>query len=313
MNKELATLESSEVGLARQSQVALERLRTSDLDETRDILRDASDLKALLQRRGWALESLYPLSEVKVTAERKIGQQRAEFSAHQSGSGKFNWQEAKRLMESGVSRKETARRLGVDPVSIRYAEERGYERKTGSRAAFDRQIGVRAPTATSWQRLGEINDSLFGNIIEEIKDEGLEITTARILYRARANTDRAKILVESGIYQLVDGRLMLRYRDRGRYRQEVLQTKNVATARKTLIERRGLGKAPSGKGKATGARQLDAAYTDVRCYLDRLDDLLPRLASSTARRNVEQAMAFAHKSEDEIVKALKAETIDEAA
>jgi hypothetical protein len=303
MSGELTVLSSSEDGLARQASAAIAKLQTANVEEAQEILRDATDLGDLLRRRGWALDALNPLAEVKVSAERRIGAERLKVPRLQTA---FDWEQAKRLADEGMQRKEIARRLGCTPSALRYAERLNWQRQYEGPdlATFDSTVGITRQRGRFWQRLASLTDEQFASIIKSIQDDDEEITTTRVLYRAGVETGRRVKKIEQGIYLRADGRMMITYKRLGRIHRQTLDTKNVDVARRTLVEKRGDGQV--GKRVSQGTARLDAAYSDLRKCLARCDQLLP-IVEPSARAAVERAISHGHRCEYEIQEALNHE------
>jgi hypothetical protein len=297
--------------VAAQAESALARLEHAAPEEAKAIRDDADLLHEVLRKRGWALESINPLAELKVTAERKIGEVRAAMPRRYRGAApSFDWDKARELLESGASKKLTASLVKTSPQSLNHAKSRGWQRTNDGDGEelrqFDEVVGIKPNTGTKWQRLAAIPAEEFTRIIQEIKEDEEEITTSRVLYRYGHATGGG-VKVDPGIYLLPDGRHVIRYRQRGgsRQRQETLETRSLEVARKTLLRRRGLLTDKSATAKIQ-ARKLDHAYSDLRSCLARVDKLLPGLKPD-ARRHAHAVLAQLHKAEDELMKAIHAE------
>lgn len=302
--------DTSEIALARQATRIIELLETAQPDQAKEIRDDAEAFFEVLRRRGWALDAINPIAEVKITAERRIGLVRSAIPReYRRGvdNPTFDWEQAKKLLESGLALKETARIVKADPYSVRYARKRDFKRshdgKSLGLSEFDTKLGIGKGVGRTWQRLAELDDEQFARYLKEIKEDGLELTTARVLYRAGADDAHGRgERVEPGIFVLTDGRHVIRYRYRGRTQQETLQTKNIEVARRTLLHRRGLLKEAA---KSRNPR-LDNAYSNLRTCLDHIDKVLPTLKPE-ARKHAHEAMSLLHKAEDELTKAISVE------
>lgn len=302
--------DTSEIALAEQASRIIELLENAHPDRAKEIRDDAEAFFEVLRRRGWALDAINPIAEVKITAERRIGLVRSAIPRDYTGGGgapSFDWEKAKKLLEAGLSTKETARLVQAEPASIRHAKQRGFKRSRDGQSLnlsdFDKKLGLGKGTGRTWQRLAQIPDELFERYVREIKDDGLELTTARVLYRAGIDNVHGRgQRVEPGIFLLNDGRYVIRYRYRGRTQQETLQTKHIAVARRTLLHRRGLLKETA---KSRNPR-LDNAYSNLRTCLDHIDKVLPTLKPE-ARKHAHDTISLLHQAEDELTKAIRVE------
>jgi hypothetical protein len=293
--------------ISSQAESALARLEHATAEEAKAIHDDADVLHEVLRKRGWALQSLNPLAELKVAAERKVGEIRAEMPRrYRGGAPSFDWDTALRLLESGASKKYTAELVKTSTKSIDHARSRGWQRTQDGDGdglrRFDEVLGIKPTLGAKWQRLAAIPEDDFARIIEELKEDEEEITTARVLYRYGHSTGNG-VKVEPGINLLPDGRHVIRYRHRGVTKQETLETRSLNVARKTLLRRRGL---VVDKGTKSQGRKLDYAYSDLRSCLAKVDKLLPGLKPE-ARKHAHAAISQLHKAEDELMKAIHAE------
>lgn len=281
----------------------------SDPADLSDIRKRAAVFEAYAETMK-SREAYLLAGEIRLRAERRAGEIRRKLprmpAIRGRGKRKFDYAEAKRLRDSGLSRYAIAKQFGVSKDAVKAAERRGWPPPEADRSAlaeFDEQFGVGPGRSGKWQELAELDDEKFECVIADIKARDLGFTPSTALRLAGAGKRRT---IERGIDEVNDGRLAIRWRKAGVTHSRVLDTKDVAIARRTLAELRGDIKEPVGLGGR--AHDIDDGYAFLRRALQCLDTGRLHVCADS-RRLVDVAIAELHRSEDSLIKAIRAEKI----
>lgn len=241
-------------------------------------------------------EAYLVAGEIKLWSERAAGRVRRELPRAHGVAPRFDRDEAKRMREEGMSQSEIGRRLGVHKSAIGYAERNDW--KDGVKGVplreFDEGLGVAPGTAYNWEKLSEIPEDRFDELVAQAKERDSSLTAVGILRRDGKTYERR---VAPGIYELRDGRLSIRWTKNGVSRMKVLPTKEIAQARKVLAKARGTIKDPTVRVGQT----VSDGYSLVRRALQALDNLEPKEFDSEAKAAIKRAITHLHKAEDELV------------
>lgn len=290
-------LETLDGGLeARVEGTKLTLKETTDLDEIKQI-HDMAQAAEVYAKAQLSREAYLAAAEIKLWAERRAGEIRRQLPRAHGIPPRFDRQEAKRLRKQGLSHRQIGEALGVNHSAIGYAERKGWADgiKGVPLREFDDRLGVSSALAYNWERLSEIPEPRFVELLAEAKEREGSMTASGIA--RRDNREYVKRL-EPGIYQTRDGRLAIKWKKDGVSRYKTMPTDDLTKARKALARARGSIKERQVRGAAT----VGDAYALVRRALQVLDTVHAQLEPE-AREAASAAIGHLHKAEDELVRA----------
>lgn len=280
----------------REARIALRDAPLEDIKELHDRAVAAEAYAKAKQDR----EAYLVAAEVKLWSERAAGAIRRQLPRRHGIEPRFDRDEARSLREQGLTQRQVGERLGVDKSAIGYAERNGWGDgiKGVPVKEFDEELGVPTSVAYNWEKIAELSDERFAELVEEAKEHDAALTASGILRRAGRSYETR---VEPGIYRMRDGRLSLRFQREGVGEMRILEHNDIAKARRELAQARGAGRGPVIRNAVTIG---DGYQLVVRALetLERLDvkDFDPELAEA-----IGLAIASLHSAEDRLLSASK--------
>lgn len=283
---------SSSSPAVREARIALQE---APLDEIKEIHDRAVAAEAYAKAKEHR-EAYLAAGEIKLWAERSAGAVRKDLPRVHGIQPRFDRDEARRLREQGLTQRQVGERLGVDKSAIGYAERNNWGDgiKGVPLKEFDENLGVASGTAYNWEKLSEIPDDRFAELIEDAKQADAALTAVGILRRDGKSYEKR---VAPGIYRIRDGRLALRWQKNGVPHMKVLKHGDLPRARAALARARGTVKEPVVRVGST----VSDGYALVRRALQALDKLDTKEFDLEAKDAVNRAIAALHKAEDELV------------
>lgn len=191
-----------------------------------------------------------------------------------------------------------SRELLAEAMKLRmYAERRAGQLARQSGVSFKQiadEYDVNRVDARRWVTLAFFDDASIDEALTAASERGSYYSIYNKLLCATAER------VERDIYKLADDSYEIRWKIHGRTYSRKISGK-LKTARAALIRARN-NSLPDPKARSRG--DLSNAYGSLRRCLLEIDAALPDLNQASRKRS-ENAMAFLHRAEDELVRAIK--------